>query len=172
MRNARRSLLSTQMGAKTKSMTARTQPRHEAQRESLDSLIARFEVDRAPLEVNFKQLMPADAGITKSAHLIHPYPAKLLVNIPKYFLAALGLRTGSRLLDPFCGSGTVLYEGALAKLRPAGSDSNPLARLITTAKLTPVAREVARRELTNIMASQAVFTPVDRSSPAYCSLIN
>lgn len=135
-------------------MTVRLERRGKEGCGSLASLIRRFEVDRSPVEVNFRELMPADSSATRHAHGIHPYPAKLLVNIPQFFLSALAPRAGSQLLDPFCGSGTVLYEGALTKLRPAGSDSNPLARLITKAKLTPIDREIACVELTNIMSAQ------------------
>jgi DNA modification methylase len=126
---------------------------------SLLDLIARFESQGSPVEVNFRQLVPSDGGTAKSAHAIHPYPAKLLVNIPQFFLAALPAVAGSALLDPFCGSGTVLYEAALAGLRPVGSDSNPLARLITRAKLTPLAREVARRHLNEVMTAYPSALP-------------
>jgi hypothetical protein len=53
----------------------------------------------------------------------------------------------------------VLFEGALAGLHPVGSDSNPLARLITRAKLTPISREAARKELEQILASYPEATP-------------
>jgi len=122
-------------------------------------LITRFESRGKAVEVNFRQLVSADGGTSKSAHAIHPYPAKLLVNIPQFFLAALPTVVGSSLLDPFCGSGTVLYEGMLAGLHPIGSDSNPLARLITRAKLTPLDREVARRQLNEVMAAYPSTSP-------------
>ena len=126
---------------------------------SLLDLVARFESDQSAVEVNFRQLIRSDGGMSKSAHALHPYPAKLLVNIPQYFLSALLTAPGSVLLDPFCGSGTVLYEGALAGLRPVGSDSNPLARLITRAKLTSIDREAARKQLERVMAVYPVATP-------------
>lgn len=102
--------------------------------------------------------MPS-ATPSRGAHAIHPYPAKLLVNIPQFFLAALAPDSGSKLLDPFCGSGTVLYEAALAGLRPFGSDSNPLARLVTRAKLTPIDRELVSEELALIMQRYPLLEP-------------
>lgn len=115
-------------------MTARAEPISHNERSALDSLISRFDSEGAAVEVNFRQLMPSTTQ-ARGGHGIHPYPAKLLVNIPQFFLAALSPDNGSKLLDPFCGSGTVLYEGALSGLLPFGSDSNPLARLVTRAKL-------------------------------------
>lgn len=141
------------------SMSVTQQKRNDAAESSLRDLFARFESDGSAVEVNFRQLLSSDGGTSKSAHGIHPYPAKLLVNIPQFFLAAIPNVAGSALLDPFCGSGTVLYEGALAGLRPIGSDSNPLARLITQAKLTPIDREVARRQLDEVMAAYPLVSP-------------
>lgn len=133
--------------------------RSEAVRGSLQTFVTRFESERSAVEVNFRQLIQTESGIARTAHAIHPYPAKLLVNIPQYFLSALSTAPDSVLLDPFCGSGTVLYEGALAGLRPVGSDSNPLARLVTRAKLTPIDREAAREHLAAVMAFFPEATP-------------
>ena len=141
------------------SMSVKQLERKGAAESSLFDLIARFESEGSAVEVNFRQLVTTDGSTNKSAHAIHPYPAKLLVNIPKFFIDALPSVAGSVLLDPFCGSGTVLYEGALAGLRPIGSDSNPLARLITKAKLTSVDREAAQLQLDEVMASYPSALP-------------
>ncbi len=140
-------------------MSTRQPERRGAAESSLLDLIARFKSEGSAVEVNFRQLISSDGGTSKSAHAIHPYPAKLLIHIPQFFLAALPTVAGSALLDPFCGSGTVLYEGALAGLRPVGSDSNPLARLVTKAKLTPLDRDVARRQLEEVMATYPSASP-------------
>lgn len=139
--------------------SVRQQERRGAAESSLSDLVARFKSGGSAVEVNFRHLISSDGATSKSAHAIHPYPAKLLVNIPQFFLAALPTEAGTALLDPFCGSGTVLYEGALAGLRPVGSDSNPLARLITRAKLTPLDRDVARRQLSDVMAAYPSAPP-------------
>jgi DNA modification methylase len=131
----------------------------DAKNSELDSLLARYNASQAPVEVNFRTLMPIAGEPSTNAHLIHPYPAKLLANIPRFFLATLAAPPNSLLLDSFCGSGTVLHEGALAGLRTAGSDSNPLARLIARAKLTPIEREGARSELAEVMAAFPRLTP-------------
>ncbi len=53
--------------------------------------------------------------------LLPPKIARILVNL------ALGTNDpeGKTLLDPFCGSGTVLLEGGLMKLRLLGNDLDP-----------------------------------------------
>lgn len=50
----------------------------------------------------------------------------------------LGGRSGSTVLDPFCGSGTVLLEAVLAGHWAYGLDCDPLARLVAKVKTTPL----------------------------------
>lgn len=72
----------------------------------------------------------------RATHMIHPYPAKLLLHIPYFFLSNNILsKEGDTILDPFCGSGTVLLETQLAKRYSIGVDTNPLAKIITEVKL-------------------------------------
>lgn len=71
-------------------------------------------------------------------HGIHFYPAKLIPQIPSLFLDEIELPKCATVLDPFCGSGTVLLEAVLRGHRAVGADSNPLARLITKVKTTPI----------------------------------
>lgn len=108
---------------------------------------------RNALEVDFLQLFPDRSGSERATHLLHPYPAKLVRNIPRFFLNCEKIAPpGSRILDPFCGSGTVLLEARLHGHSVIGADANPLARIITLAKLSPPAPEQARRQLSSIMS--------------------
>jgi len=69
-------------------------------------------------------------------HPFHTYPARLhpaTARILVEFVAEGAGRTAP-LVDPFCGSGTVLVEARAAGLRTIGSDLNPLAVLIARAK--------------------------------------
>lgn len=111
---------------------------------------------QAALEVDFLQLFPDRSGSERATHLIHPYPAKLVRNIPRFFLNCSELAPpGSRVLDPFCGSGTVLLEARLLGHATVGADANPLARLIALAKLCPPPPELARQRLSTIMSIAA-----------------
>ena len=130
----------------------------------LDRLMVRYRASQRPVEVNFRKLVPLHAGIDRSTHLLHSYPAKLLLNIPLFFLRCGQLGPPSRLLDPFCGSGTVLVEGALNGWQVAGADSNPLARLITRTKLTYLAPDSIAKALQRVCEASArsasSFSPV------------
>lgn len=91
--------------------------------------------------VNFRKLVPMHSGVDRATHLLHSYPAKLLTNIPVFFLNCEQLRTrGGLVVDPFCGTGTVLLEAILAGHNAIGADANPLARLIAKAKLHSIDR--------------------------------
>jgi site-specific DNA-methyltransferase (cytosine-N4-specific) len=64
----------------------------------------------------------------------HPYPAMVADELAVQ-LAATHVRAGMRVLDPFCGSGRLLFAAARTPdTRCVGFDINPLACLITEAK--------------------------------------
>ncbi len=65
---------------------------------------------------------------------IHPYPAKFISDIPRTFIEKLELPSGTRILDPFCGSGTTLVEAQRAGIGSVGVDLNPIACLISKVK--------------------------------------
>jgi site-specific DNA-methyltransferase (cytosine-N4-specific) len=74
------------------------------------------------------------AVIERSIHTLHPYPCKF----PRSAIAPYLERDGDVILDPFCGSGTTLYEAAVNGWpNVIGFDSNPIATLITRVKLMP-----------------------------------
>ena len=105
----------------------------------LKQLIQQYKKSRRPLSVDFRKMV---TGLKpdRFTHLIHPYPAKLLMHIPHFFLSNNLLSSpDDTVLDPFCGSGTVLLESQLSGRKAIGADSNPMARLISKVKtsLTP-----------------------------------
>lgn len=69
--------------------------------------------------------------VKNSLHSLHPYPCKFPSAIAERFIEKSG-----DLLDPYCGSGTTLLEGALAGLNVFGFDCNPIARLISVCKIS------------------------------------
>ena len=73
-----------------------------------------------------------------ATHWVHWYPAKMFHRIPSVFLDAVDLPPRSTILDPFCGSGTVLLESNVRGHDAVGVDVNPLARLISRVKTTPI----------------------------------
>lgn len=83
-------------------------------------------------------------------HWLHRYPAKMFHRIPRIILEEISERGRLRVLDPFCGSGTVLLESILLGHHAIGIDVNPMARLIARVKTTSIAPEHLRRHLRSI----------------------
>ncbi len=84
-------------------------------------------------------------------HPVHSYPARLHPATARILVDLVGhdARRNAPVVDPFCGSGTVLVEALAANLRAVGTDLSPLATLIAHAKTWTVnARR--RRELREI----------------------
>ena len=67
-------------------------------------------------------------------HLIHWYPATFVSAIPGTLVPIL-TREGDLVLDPFCGSGATGVEALRLGRQFLGFDTNPVAALITQAKL-------------------------------------
>jgi hypothetical protein len=84
-------------------------------------------------------------------HPFHTYPARLHPATAKILVELLGegaTRT-QPIVDPFCGSGTVLVESRVNGFRTIGSDLNPLAVLVARAKTWTVPQR-RRKELQKV----------------------
>ena len=71
------------------------------------------------------------------SHCFHSYPAMLVPQIASELINEYG-KKATLLFDPFCGTGTTLVEANLKGINSIGTDLNPLARLIASAKTTPI----------------------------------
>ena len=121
-------------------------------KETLMGYYQSFQKDGEPIPVNFRALVPELKKAERYTHLIHSYPAKLLANIPYFFFATDTLcPTNGTILDPFCGTGTVLLEAALSGRNALGADANPLAELITRGKTVYISEEELQETLTVIL---------------------
>ncbi len=69
-----------------------------------------------------------------ATHGIHAYKGKFYPQLAKSLFNIAGVNAGKFVLDPFCGSGTVLLEGYLNGLNVKGFDLNPLASKIAYVK--------------------------------------
>ena len=67
-------------------------------------------------------------------HGIHAYKGKFYPQLAKSLLNLGNIQSGSHVLDPFCGSGTVLLEGFLNGMNCTGFDINPIALKIARVK--------------------------------------
>lgn len=66
-------------------------------------------------------------------HGFHPWPARMHRAIARVVIDR-ATKPGARVVDPFCGSGTVLLEAMLSGRRSAGVDLNPVASMLVQVK--------------------------------------
>ena len=136
--------------------------------EIINKFIDDFSVNHKPIEVSFRELLPEIKNIDRYTHLIHTYPAKLLVHIPYFFLNnSVFSKEGDTVLDPFNGSGTVLLESIIAKRNAFGADANPLARLITEVKISKIDTNKILQYLNDV-----IETAKTKKNPRIPSVVN
>ncbi len=68
-------------------------------------------------------------------HAFHTYPAKMHPMLAGALIRGFS-KPGDAILDPFCGSGTVLVEAMICGRRSRGVDLNPLALRVAEVKTT------------------------------------
>lgn len=124
----------------------------------LADLKRKYDAEKAPVEISFQKLVNYKSGVDRYTHLLHPYPAKLLLSIPYFFLRCSSIiEKPGVVLDPFCGSGTVLLESIVAGHDAVGADANPLARMLAKTKstyLTKTKLEKAFQEIENLCCEE------------------
>jgi DNA methylase len=98
-------------------------------------------------------------------HGFHTYPARMHPTTAGRLVRAATERD-ALVLDPFCGSGTVLVETMIAGRRAAGTDLNPLAERLArlkTATRSPPALAPSRRSPTR--DARGARAPRDATHP-------
>ena len=89
-------------------------------------------------------------------HGLHPYPARMIPQLANKLIRKYS-EEKDWVLDPFCGSGTVLVECRLKNRNSIGNEINPLAILLSKVKTTPL----DKKDLKNI--SQKVLDEVQET---------
>ena len=81
------------------------------------------------------------------SHDLHIYKAKFFPRMVRALLNIFAPSDGALVVDPYCGSGTALLEGALLGYHCVGIDMDPICALISRAKVAPFlqARQVRQR---------------------------
>ncbi|HEX5661346.1 MAG TPA: hypothetical protein VFX59_29355 [Polyangiales bacterium] len=87
-----------------------------------------------------------DEDRDRLTHGFHSYPARMHWLTAQRVLAHFD---GARVLDPFCGSGTVLVEARARGMEAMGIDLNPLAVRLSRLKSTPMS-SVQRGQLASL----------------------
>lgn len=121
-------------------------------------LLKEYKKNKEPVTVNFRELVPQITNMDRHTHFIHSYPAKLLQQIPYFFLNnTIFSQEDDIILDPFCGTGTVLLEASIANRNAIGIDVNPLAALISKTKTTKVDILDVKYELAKIKEEFKIY---------------
>ena len=100
-----------------------------------------------------------------SVHGIYPYRGKMAALDAEQILSQMP--TGSKVLDPFCGSGTIVYEGLKFGHHTLGIDANPIAVVLSKGKINiPIQLNTALEELEEII-NLAKISPFEGEVPEY-----
>lgn len=94
-----------------------------------------------PTSISFRKHVEEIRSASYANHWIHRYPGKLIPHIPRYFLKKEKTNKPMIVLDPFCGSGTVLVESMISGNNAIGVDINPLACFLSRVKTTKLDTE-------------------------------
>ncbi len=92
-----------------------------------------------------------DGDPRELTHGFHSYPARFHAHLVRTLLA--GRPPGTRVCDPFCGSGTTLVEALVAGARGFGSDLSVLAVELT--RIKALAPTTPQRTLPDELVAQA-----------------
>ena len=107
----------------------------------------RFATSQHQLEESYRRV----AGIGKrqatrySVHGLHEYKGRFNPQVVRFLLNYCSANKRTKILDPFCGSGTTLVEAAIRGCMAVGLDMNPLAVFLSNAKLGALA--ISAREI-------------------------
>jgi SAM-dependent methyltransferase len=92
-----------------------------------------------PKEVaKLADLLDPDPGLARAlTHGFHSYAGRMHPGTARRVVERFS-QPGQRVLDPFCGSGTVLVEAMAAGRKATGSDASPLAVIIASVRTSPL----------------------------------
>ena len=87
---------------------------------------------------NLAEPLTYESEFDRLTHYVFRYPAKFHPPIARALLTKY-TEIGGTVLDPFCGSGTLLVEAAVTGRKSIGIDIDPVAVFVSTAKTAPLA---------------------------------
>ena len=130
------------------------------------------EFRKNPLKLNFKRAVLTCLGERRSdiyTHFLHSYPAKMFPYIPAFFFSIPQIcPPGGVVLDPFCGSGTVLLESLvhpIYKRNVYGVEINPLGRLIAKVKTTPLKESILEKRIHHLLELAKKYDSMEAPLP-------
>ena len=91
-------------------------------------------------------------GVSRRLHRLDRYPAKMIPHMARFLIERVS-EPGDTVLDPFCGTGTVVREAVALRRNAIGLDVNPLATLFTRVKVGGYSRDLLERQLAEFLES-------------------
>jgi hypothetical protein len=123
-------------------------------KQNWQNLVKQYNREKEPISFDFKSEILktlANTRLNNYTHYIHYYPGRIFPYIPLFIFSSEELCPHDGLvLDPFSGGGTVLLESIINpkyKRNALGVEINPLGRLISKVKTTPLKIEFAKEML-------------------------
>jgi DNA modification methylase len=107
----------------------------------MNDIIQYFESSQFDDSWSFEGCTPKDTNYV--THGYHRYPAKFIPQLAARLVKELSA-PGDLIVDPFMGSGTALVEAKILGRPSVGVDINPVAHLISKAKVTPIEPSAAQ----------------------------
>lgn len=112
--------------------------------------VQRFEVNsKFQVRINKDWAFSESRSIETHTHNYHRYPAKFIPQIVKKLIETY-TTPGDTIADVFAGCGTTLVESKIHGRQSIGVDVNPVAQLITNAKINPIRPSIIEAEFNNI----------------------
>lgn len=103
-------------------------------------------------------------SIEQWTHGYHRYPAKFLPNVVKKIIEEHSPDKCSVIADLFAGCGTTLVEAKAHGINSIGTDINPVARLITKVKTTPINPIELQQAYHDLLFCFDEYNPADYSN--------
>lgn len=133
-------------------------------------------LQKAPKQVDFSRLRVEDPSwdyrgesIKSYTHGFHSYPAMMIPQVARRLIMEYS-KEGDILLDPFCGSGSVLVEAKIARRHSWGIDLNSLAILIAGVKTTPINPSILYKEYYRLIDRIREIPDEETPSPEFFNL--
>ncbi len=108
-------------------------------------------IDPQPINLKYRSGVMLD-GVSRRLHRLDKYPAKMIPHMARFLIERVS-EPGDTVLDPFCGTGTVVREAIALTRNAIGLDANPLATLFTRAKVGCYSRVLLEQQLAELLES-------------------